>query len=120
MTEDVKNIQFFDMDTKTQDGRPHRTRSVRICFPHTLIVYKQIGLPPLLSAHTGHWKFTPVPEGIVVSARHTATIKPSALDLLRPGATVADARRYLRKQLAANSMGNLRLAKAFAEERADA
>jgi C7-C12 aromatase (ARO/CYC) len=120
MTEDVKNIQFFDMDTKTQDGRPHTTRSVRVCFPHTKIVYKQIKLPPLLTAHTGHWLFTPVPEGIMVSARHTATIKPSALHLLRPDATVADARRYLRKQLAANSMGNLRLAKAFAEERADA
>jgi C7-C12 aromatase (ARO/CYC) len=119
MTEKVPGIQFFDMDTRTPDGREHTTRSVRVCFPHTRIVYKQIKLPPLLDAHTGHWLFTPVPEGLIVSARHTATIKPSALHLLGPDATVKDARRYLRKVLSANSMGNLRLAKAFAEERAD-
>lgn len=118
MTEDEPGIQFFDMDTRTPDGSAHTTRSVRVCLPHRVIVYKQIRLPVLLDAHTGHWRFTPTPEGLLVSARHTVTVKPSALSVLGPDTTIEDARRYLRRVLSANSMKNLRLAKDFAEERA--
>jgi C7-C12 aromatase (ARO/CYC) len=116
MTEDVPNIQFFDMLTVTPDGHDHTTRSVRVCLPPHKIVYKQISLPPLLEAHTGHWTFTPAPEGLIAAARHTATIKPAALHLLGEGTTVADARRYLRRALGNNSMTNLRLAKKYAED----
>ncbi len=116
MTEEVAGIQFFDMDTTTSDGRPHTTRSVRVCLPYSVIVYKQLQPPPLLSVHTGHWRFTPTREGVIVGARHTVTINPERLDVLGAGATVEDARRYLRKVLSTNSMGNLRLAKGYAEE----
>lgn len=109
-------VQFFDMDTHTPDGVPHTTRSVRICLPGNKIVYKQIGLPALLDGHTGHWRFTPTREGVWLGARHTAVIKPSALSVLGEGTTVAEARRYLRKVLGTNSMGNLRFAKQHAEE----
>ena len=119
MTEDVPNIQFFDMDTAGPDGSVHTVRSVRVCLPPGLIVYKQISLPAMLDAHTGHWRFTETPEGVIAEARHTSTIKPSALSLLGNGTTVAEARRFLRRLLSSNSMSNLRLAKAFAEERAD-
>ena len=118
LEEPVPNVQFFDMDTRTPDGSAHTTRSVRVCLPGTLIVYKQIHLPKLLDGHTGHWRFTATREGTVLAARHTATIKPEALSILGPGTTVLDARRYLRRVLSANSMSNLRLAKAYAEERA--
>ncbi len=120
MTEEVAGIQFFDMDTTTSDGRPHTTRSVRVCLPYSVIVYKQLQPPPLLSVHTGHWRFTPTREGVIVGARHTVTINPERLDVLGAGATVEDARRYLRKVLSTNSMGNLRLAKGYAEEQRDA
>ncbi|MGH3938171.1 MAG: SRPBCC family protein [Pseudonocardiaceae bacterium] len=116
LEENVPNIQFFDMDTKTPDGSAHTTRSVRICLPGNKIVYKQIHLPKLLDGHTGHWKFTPTREGFILGARHTATIKPAALPILGPGTSVLDARKYLRRVLSANSMSNLRLAKAHAEE----
>lgn len=120
MTEDVPNVQFFDMDTQGPDGNTHTVRSVRICLPPNLIVYKQISLPAMLDAHTGHWRFTETPEGVIAEARHTSTIKPSALSLLGNGTTIRDARRFLRRLLSGNSMSNLRLAKTFAEERADA
>ncbi|WP_328843061.1 SRPBCC family protein [Streptomyces sp. NBC_00258] len=120
MTEDMPGIQFFDMDTTTSDGAPHTTRSVRICFPHSKIVYKQIGLPALLDAHTGHWLFTPTREGIIVESRHVAVIKRSMLSILGEGTTVEAARRYLRQALSTNSMTNLRIAKEFAEEQARA
>lgn len=115
MAEPEPGIQFFDMETSTSDGSAHTTRSVRICLPDRKIVYKQIGLPALLDAHTGHWEFTPTPEGIVATSRHTVTIKPSMLSALGEGTTVADARRYLRRVLSANSMKNLQLAKRYAE-----
>lgn len=118
LQEPGENIQFFDMDTSTSDGHPHTTRSVRICRPGDRILYKQIHLPALLDGHTGHWNFTQTREGVVIGARHTATIKPSALPLLGKGTTVLDARKYLRRVLSTNSMGNLRLTKQHAEERA--
>ncbi|WP_050512186.1 SRPBCC family protein [Streptomyces rimosus] len=118
MTENVPGIQFFDMVSVSPDGKEHSTRSVRVCLSHDRIVYKQVSLPPLLEAHTGHWAFSPAPEGLVVSARHTVVIKPSALHLLGEGTTVADARRYLRRVLGNNSMTNLRMAKSYAEEKA--
>ncbi|BFO18355.1 hypothetical protein SHKM778_47430 [Streptomyces sp. KM77-8] len=69
---------------------------MRVCLPGNKIVYKQISLPALLDGHTGHWVFTETPEGVVAHARHTATIKPSALPLLgraprspMPGSTCA-------------------------------
>lgn len=121
MTEDEPGVQFFDMETTTPDGRAHSTRSVRICLPHELIVYKQIKLPALLDAHTGHWRFTTTPEGVVAGARHTVRIKPSAVEkVLGAGTTVQQARSYLRRVLSANSMKNLQLAKSVAEEPAHA
>nr|AHA81972.1 Arm2 [uncultured bacterium] len=118
LEEKVPNIQFFDMDTRTPDGSAHTTRSVRICLPGNKIVYKQIHLPKLLDGHTGHWRFTATREGFILAARHAATIKPSALSILGPETSVLDARKYLRRVLSANSMSNLRLAKAYTEERA--
>lgn len=112
------DVQFFDMETSTPDGSSHTTRSVRVAVEPKIVVYKQTRLPALLDGHTGHWKFTQTPEGVIAEARHTATIKPSALHILGEGTTVQDARNYLRRVLSANSMSNLRLAKAYAEERA--
>lgn len=119
LTEDVPNVQFFDMDTQGPDGSTHTVRSVRICLPSKLIVYKQISLPEMLDAHTGHWRFTETREGVVAEARHTSTIKRSALSQLGSATTIDEARRFLRRLLSGHSMINLRLAKTFAEERAD-
>ncbi|GAA0639011.1 hypothetical protein GCM10010174_71280 [Kutzneria viridogrisea] len=119
MTEDVPNFQFFDMGTKSADGSTHQMRSVRICLPYRKIVYKQLKTPPLLAAHTGHWSFTETPEGVIAQTRHAATIRRDRLHVLGEGTTVADARRYLRKVLSANSMANLVFTKDYAERRAE-
>lgn len=116
LEENTPNIQFFDMDTRSSDGSEHTTRSVRICLTNHKIVYKQTRPPKTLLAHTGHWLFTETPEGVVVSARHTATIRTEGLHLLGEDMTVEGARKYLRRILSANSMGNLRLSKEYAEQ----
>jgi C7-C12 aromatase (ARO/CYC) len=118
LTEPSPDVQFFDMYTATPDGRTHTSRSVRICLPHDLIVYKQVTTPPQLEAHTGHWRFTRLPDGTLeMGARHTVTIKRDAVSGLADG-TVAGARAYAREMLGKNSMKNLLIAKKYAEEAA--
>ncbi len=114
------DVQFFDMDSSAFDAPAHTTRSVRVAVEPGIVVYKQTRLPALLDGHTGHWKLTRTPEGVIAEVRHTVTIKPSALHTLGAGTTVQDARNYVRQVLGATSLNTLRLAKAYAEERAGA
>jgi hypothetical protein len=121
LEEDVPNIQIMEMDTRAPDGDVHTTRSVRICFPAHRIVYKQIQVPAILSAHTGEWTFVENAGVVRATSRHTAVIKPDAVTtVLGPDATVSLARERVRTALGTNSMSTLKLAKAHVEDGADA
>lgn len=61
--EEVRNLQTVEMDTRAVDGAVHTTRSVRVCFPHDRIVYKQTEVPELMAAHTGRWTLVPIDPG---------------------------------------------------------
>ncbi|TDC54725.1 cyclase [Actinomadura sp. KC345] len=117
LEEDVPNIQTLGMDTRAPDGSVHTTNSVRICFPHDRIVYKQLLTPALLSAHTGEWLVRQEPDGAVVTSVHTVVIDPDAVPrVLGENATVADARSFVRDALGRNSTTTMRHAKAHAEQ----
>lgn len=117
LTEDVPGVQHLEMDTVTADGSAHTTRSVRICRAPSWIAYKQHVLPRLLTGHSGLWTFTDGPDGPVATARHTVAIDPSAVDeIVGEGATLADARRFVRDALGRNSMTTMTHAAAHAEE----
>src|SRR5258707_1001107 len=45
LAESMPNVQVLEMDTRTQDGSTHTTKSVRVCFAHDRIVYKQLQVP---------------------------------------------------------------------------
>jgi len=45
LTEKTPGLQTLRMDTLTKDGSSHTTESVRVCFPHRQISYKQTTLP---------------------------------------------------------------------------
>jgi aromatase len=117
LTEEVPDLQILEMDTRTADGSTHTTRSVRVCFPHRLIAYKQLLLPKLLSAHTGRWLIRDQEAGCVaLTSAHTAVIDRGAIaEVLGPGASVADARAYVRTALGGNSRTTMSHAKAYAE-----
>lgn len=118
LTEDVPNIQLLEMDTQTNNGSMHTTTSVRICFPHNKIVYKQTGLPELMTVHTGRWLLEENAGGVAVTSRHTVVIKPSAITpVLGAGKTVTDARNFVRTALSTNSLATLGHARSFAEQR---
>ncbi|WP_369250091.1 aromatase/cyclase [Streptomyces sp. R41] len=116
LTEDEPGVQIMEMDTITADGAMHTTKSVRVCFADERIVYKQVVVPPLMTAHTGEWHVSAVRGGVAVTSRHTVAIRPEAVaGVLGEGATVADAREFARTALSGNSRITLEHAKAFAE-----
>ncbi|MER5873468.1 aromatase/cyclase [Streptomyces sp. NPDC002044] len=112
---DSAGVQDLEMDTLTADGSAHTTRSVRVCVPGELIAYKQVVPPRLLLGHSGRWEFTGTADGAVVTAEHTVLIDPEAVEAqLGAGATLADARRFLRTALGGNSRTTLEYAQKHA------
>jgi aromatase len=120
LEEETPGLQTLEMDTRAKDGSVHTTRSVRVCTPHSGIVYKQIILPPLMALHTGRWLIEPrTGGGVSVTSRHTVRIDPDRVtDVLGPEADLPAAQRAVRAALSANSRATLDLAKAYAEQAA--
>ncbi|MFF4412778.1 aromatase/cyclase [Streptosporangium sp. NPDC001559] len=118
LLEDVPGLQVLEMDTRTKDGSVHTTKSVRVCFPHRRIVYKQIVLPALLSLHTGNWLLEPDGDGVVVTSEHTVVINTANIaKVLGDQAVVEDAKAFVRSALSGNSRATLGHAKEYAERR---
>ncbi|MBT2510561.1 aromatase/cyclase [Streptomyces sp. ISL-98] len=118
LTEDEQGVQVMEMDTITTDGAMHTTKSVRVCFTDERIVYKQVVVPMLMTAHTGEWRVAAVRGGVAVTSQHTVAIRPEAVaGILGEAATVADAREFARIALSGNSRITLEHAKAYAEDR---
>ncbi|TDC97196.1 aromatase/cyclase [Actinomadura sp. 7K507] len=118
LQEETPGQQLLTMDTRTKDGSVHSTTSVRVCMPHTRIVYKQIHVPPLMTMHTGEWELIPDDGGVRVVSWHTVKInEANVTKILGGGAGLPDARDYVRSALSANSLTTLRHAKEHAERR---
>jgi uncharacterized protein YndB with AHSA1/START domain len=113
---DDGTVQTMAMDTRSTDGSVHTTRSIRVCFPHSRIVYKQTATPEIMAAHVGEWTFTPSGAGVEATSRHTVVIRPEKVtEVLGPGGTVGKARELIRHALGTNSLTTLRQAKAAVE-----
>jgi aromatase len=119
LTEDTPGLQVLRMDTKAVDGSTHTTESVRVCFPHQKIAYKQTTLPALMSLHTGYWEFrTDDDGGVTASSQHTVVLNADNIGtVLGPDAGVPEARAFVRKALGTNSRATLEHAKQYAEAR---
>jgi aromatase len=118
LAEESPGVQLLEMDTQTKDGSTHTTTSVRVCFPHRLIAYKQIGLPALMTAHLGQWRIQETPDEVRVTSEHTVVINEENIHaVLGPEADVARAGSFVRTALSTNSLATLGHAKAYAESR---
>jgi aromatase len=119
LVEKQPGLQILRMETLTKDGSSHTTESVRVCFPHHQICYKQTTLPALMTLHTGRWTFTEDSAGATTAtSQHTVTVNPDAItSVLGPDADLAKAREFLRTALGGNSRATLGFAKTYAEER---
>ncbi|MEU3090287.1 aromatase/cyclase [Streptomyces massasporeus] len=119
LRETEPGLQVLTMDTLTKDGSKHTTESVRVCFPHTGIVYKQTRVPALMTVHTGQWSLVEEPGGLAATSRHTVVINPDTIrQILGETANVTEAREFVRKALSANSLATLGYAKEYAESKA--
>jgi aromatase len=111
-------LQRLVMDTRTQDGSTHTTESIRVCFPHRKIAYKQIGLPALMTLHTGYWELTENADGVAATSQHTVAINTANIAaVLGPDADLAQARAFVQAALSTNSRATLGHARDFAEGR---
>jgi aromatase len=120
LTEDSPGLHVLEMDTMTKDGSTHTTRSVRVCLPHTRIVYKQVVLPALMTLHTGYWHFVDDEDGdgVTATSQHTVAVNEANIaGVLGEGADVEAARTFVRNALSGNSLATLGHAKAYAEAR---
>ncbi|TXS52190.1 cyclase [Streptomyces sp. uw30] len=117
-SEDTPGLQTLEMDTRAKDGSTHTTKSYRVTFPHHRIAYKQVTLPALMTLHTGYWTFAENDSGVAASSQHTVVLNTANIaKILGAGATVADARAYVRSALSTNSRATLGYAKDYAENR---
>lgn len=118
MREDTPGLQILEMDTRTNDGSTHTTKSVRVCFPHQRIVYKQTTLPALMALHTGYWELREHDNGVTAVAEHTVIINTENIaKILGQDADVAQAKEFVRNALGTNSRATLNHAKDYAERR---
>lgn len=118
LTEESPGLQTLGMDTVAKDGSAHTTKSVRVCFPHEAIVYKQITLPALLLLHTGRWTLVEDGDDVLATSQHTCTLNTGNITkILGPEAGVEQARDFVRTALSTNSRATLGHAKDFAEGR---
>jgi aromatase len=118
LREDTPGLQILEMDTRSPNGSLHTTRSVRVCFPHSEIVYKQVMLPALMSLHNGRWSLATDGDGVAVTSEHTVVINTANIrQVLGEAAGVPEARDFVKNALSTNSRTTLEHAKAYAEER---
>ncbi|MFE7767746.1 aromatase/cyclase [Streptomyces sp. NPDC057438] len=116
LTEPGDDLQTVEMDTRAADGSVHTTKSVRVGFAPDRLVYKQIQVPPLMTAHTGRWTVEPTEHGVRATSHHTVVLRPERVrELLGPEATLETARDLVRQALGRNSTATLTLAKEAAE-----
>ncbi|MBO3749326.1 aromatase/cyclase [Streptosporangiaceae bacterium NEAU-GS5] len=119
LTEETPGLQWMEMDTQAPDGTKSTTTSIRICRPSDRIIYKQVKLPAVMSAHTGEWLIEPNGDGgVTVTGRHTVCLdRAGVAALLGADTTIAAAQQKVRQALGGNSLTTLRHAKRFAEAR---
>lgn len=119
LTEDTPGLQVLRMETLTKDGSAHTTESVRVCFPHHKIAYKQTTVPALMALHTGYWEFEEGPDGVTTaSSQHTVVLNQANITkILGEDAGVPEARAFIREALGNNSRATLAHAKEHAEAR---
>ncbi|WP_340560944.1 aromatase/cyclase [Streptomyces sp. GSL17-111] len=118
LREETPGLQILRMDTVTKDGSSHTTESVRVCFPHHRIAYKQTTLPALMTLHTGYWHLVEDADGVTTAtSQHTVVLNAGNIPaILGADADVRDASEFLRNALGTNSRTTLGYAREYAEK----
>lgn len=120
LTEDADGIQTMAMDVRNHRGEEHSLRSIRIGRPGHRIIYKQLVLPPVATAHLGEWIVTGTPTGARAVGRHRIALNPAGIAaVLGPDTNLEEAKAAVREAIGGNSRTTLRLAKETVESLAN-
>jgi hypothetical protein len=111
----VFDIQHLAAQIRLPNGSVHATKTVRVCFPETHIIYKQTRPPSVMRSHTGTFEIARLPHGVRATATQTVLLNHDAVAALP--STVEDARVAVRDVLRSLSLATLGRAKKFAEAR---
>lgn len=118
LDEQTPGLQILEMDTRASDGSTHTTKSVRVCFPHRKIAYKQVTLPALMNLHMGYWQLEQDGDGVLATSYHTVVINTANIPkILGDAAGVEEAKELVKKSLSTNSRTTLGHAKEYVEAR---
>jgi aromatase len=118
LQEKAPGLQILEMDTTAVNGATHTTKSVRVCFPYSKIIYKQVTLPALMNLHTGRWSLVEDGSGVLVTSEHTVVINTANIrKVLGDEAGTSQAREFVKDALSANSRATLGHARKYAETR---
>ncbi|MGW0662689.1 aromatase/cyclase [Streptodolium elevatio] len=121
LAEDADGVQTMDMDVRNHRGEQHSLRSIRIGRPGHRIVYKQLVLPPVATAHLGEWTVTGTAHGARAVGRHRIVLEPAGIaTVLGPDTDLAAAKAAVREAIGGNSRTTLRRAKETVESLARA
>jgi len=105
LQEHAAGVQDLQMSVRTPDGGQHRTHSIRLCTPRSMIRYKQLVTPDGLLGHGGVWEFGSQPDGrTIATSRHLALIDPGSVSSEQQ---LAEARARIGAALSANSRATL-------------
>ncbi|WTW93148.1 SRPBCC family protein [Streptomycetaceae bacterium NBC_01309] len=121
LAEDADGVQTMAMEVRNHRGEQHALRSVRVGRPGHRIVYKQLVLPPVATAHVGEWTVTGTENGARAVGRHRIALDSAGIAaVLGPDTDLATAKAAVREAIGGNSRTTLRRAKETVESLARA
>ncbi|WP_329410094.1 SRPBCC family protein [Nocardia vinacea] len=111
----IDDAQVLEMDTTTDTGEAHTTRSYRVATDRFELAYKQTVLPEGFLAHHGKWTLAETADETLATSHHRVQLD---LNRLRGRLGLTDQRdieQRVRAALGGNSLRTLEAARAFAE-----
>jgi aromatase len=97
---DARNAQVVEMDTEEAGGGRLTTRTARVGFPHRLIAYKHLLLPPIGKSHRVRLRIEETSRGTMVTCVQDVVLSETGVaKLLGEGARLETARDFARREL---------------------
>lgn len=115
---DTQDAQMVEMRTREAGGGLLTTKTARVGFPHRLIAYKHLLLPPIGKSHCVCLRIEGAPHGTTVTCVQDVVLSESGVaELLGEGARLRTARDFAQRELSSKMRLILDHAKRYVEQR---
>lgn len=118
LSEESPGVQILQIESLADNGSTRHATSARVCFSDEKIVYKQLTLPPVMTAHLGHWVLNEKASGVTATSHQTVLLDEAGIAaLMGPDPDLDEARQRVFSTLSADVRAILRCAKEHVEGR---